>query len=113
MLFAIKYGPSGYNTDEDKRRVRQLFVAWEAPTGVDIECHYHYVSGGGVIVVDTDSAALLFEALEPFKPSVHFHVEPVINALEAVAISMDVEEWANSVVASQDHSHSHGSDGHI
>ena len=99
MLFAIKYFPRSGRTEKESRQVRRLFVAWQPPTGVDIEAHYHYVGGGGLVVVDTQSAALLFESLEPFKPQVSFDVEPVINVLEAIAISVDVEEWADSVLS--------------
>jgi hypothetical protein len=99
MLFAIKYGPSDNQTEEDRRRVRRLFVAWEPPTGVELQAHYHLVSGGGFLVVDTESATAIYESLEPFKPMVRFDVEPVVNVIEAIAASMDVEEWAESVLA--------------
>jgi hypothetical protein len=79
-----------------------LFVAWEPPRGLDVQAHYHYVSGGGVIVVNADSPVPLFEALEAFKPMVKFDVEPVVNVIEAIAVSMDVEEWANAVLANDD-----------
>ena len=101
MLFAIKYRPRESRTNGDRRRIRQLFVAWEPPFGVELQAHYHYVSGGGLVVVETDAASLLYESLEPFKPSVSFDVEPVINVLEAVAISMDVHDWIDSVLADE------------
>jgi hypothetical protein len=39
----------------------------------------------------------LYEALAPFRPMVDFDVEPVVNVIEALAISLDVEEWVASV----------------
>lgn len=110
MLFAIKYGPAGYRTEADRKRVRRLFLAWEPPFGVDIIAHYHYVSGGGVVVAETESAILLFEALEPFKTDVQFHTEPVINVLEALAVAIDVEEWADSILAASKPDHLDGHD---
>jgi hypothetical protein len=102
MLFAVKYRPSGPRSEEDKRRIRRVFVAWQPPGGVDLKAHYHYVSGGGLVVVDTESAPLLYHSLEAFKPLVAFDIEPVINVIEAIAISMDVEEWSNSVLSDGD-----------
>ena len=97
MLFAIKYHPRSGRTETESKRVRELLMAWEPPSGVEVRHHFHYVSGGGVVIVDTDIPGSLFESLEPFKPLVEFDVEPVVNMIEALAISLDVEEWATSV----------------
>ena len=99
MLFAIKYRPQASRTEADAKRVRELLLKWRAPPGVDVTSHFHYVSGGGVVIVDTQEPSALFETLEPFKPLVEFDVEPVINFLEALAVSTDVEEWAASASA--------------
>ena len=77
--------------------MRHVFVAWEAPTGLEIMAHYHYARGGGVVVVDAAGASTLFEALSPFTPTVEFDIEPIVNVIEAVAISMDVDEWVESI----------------
>jgi uncharacterized protein DUF3303 len=102
MLFAVKYSPIGSRTEEDRRQLRRIFLAWQPPAGVEVRAHYHYVSGGGLAVADTESASLLFESLQPFKPLLAFDVEPVINVIEALAIAMGVDEWAGSVLASWD-----------
>ena len=72
-------------------------MAWEPPTAVEVRHHFHYVSGGGVVIVDTEVPGALYEALAPFKPMVDFDDEPVVNVIEALAISLDVEEWVASV----------------
>jgi hypothetical protein len=77
--------------------MRELLMAWNPPHGVEIRHHFHYVSGGGVLIVESDVAGALYESLEPFKPYVDYHVEPVINMVEALAIQLDVEEWVESV----------------
>ena len=102
MLFAIKYAPSESQTEEDRRRVRRLFVAWAPPPGVDLEAHYHLVSGGGFMVVTSESTLALFESLEPFKPAIRFDIEPVVNVIESIATSMDVQDWADSVLSKDD-----------
>ena len=66
VLFAILYRWRANVRDDDTRRMRQLFVAWEPPTGLEVTAHYHYARGGGLAVVDTVGASTLFEALAPF-----------------------------------------------
>jgi len=72
-------------------------MRWKAPEGVEVKHHFHYVSAGGVLIVETLEPSAIYETLEPFKPLVVFDVEPVINYLEAMAIAADVDEWAASV----------------
>ena len=100
MLFAIKYRPQPSRNQPESKHVRELLMKWKAPEGVDVKHHFHYMSGGGVLIIDTLDPSALFETLEPFKPLVDFDVEPVINFLEAMAISTDVDEWAASVSVS-------------
>jgi hypothetical protein len=96
MLFAIKYHPRSNRTAEDARLARDLFVAWNPPASVEIRDHYHFVSGGGILIADTESPTALYESVEPFKPMVDFDLEPVVNVIEAIAISMDIDEWLAS-----------------
>jgi Protein of unknown function (DUF3303) len=97
MLFALKYRPKASRTAAEAQRVRELLMAWESPETVEIRHHFHYASGGGVVIVESQVPSALFEAMEPFKPMVEFDVEPVVNLVEALAISLDVNEWAASV----------------
>jgi hypothetical protein len=102
MLLAIKYSPGNNQTLEDRRRARRLFVAWDPPPGVELQAHYHLVSGGGFLVVESESPVALYEALEPFKPMVQFDIEPVVNVIEALATAEDVDDWAESVLSNGD-----------
>lgn len=97
MLFAIKYQSRPGRTEAESKRARELLMAWEPPTVVEIRHHFHYVSGGGVVIADTEVLAGLYESMAPFKSLVDFDVEPVVNVIEALAISLDVDEWAASV----------------
>ena len=94
MLFAIKYHPRSGRTEAESQRLRELLMMWEAPAGVDVRHHFHYVSAGGVLIVETNDPGSLYEAMGPFKSLVEFEVEPVINFVEALSISTDVSEWA-------------------
>ena len=99
MLFAAKYRPRKGRTDAESRRVRAVLIKWAPPEGVVVKQHYHYISGGGVVIFEAENPGDIYEAMEPFRFAVGFDIEPVINLLEAVAISMDIEEWAASTVA--------------
>jgi hypothetical protein len=98
MLMAVSYTPREGRTPEDRRRVRQLFIAWTPPPGLELLAHYHFVNGGGVLIVVADSVDGLYRSIEPFKPMVNFDIEPVINVMEAIATSMDVDEWVTTVL---------------
>jgi Domain of unknown function (DUF3303) len=97
MEFAILYKWRSNVTNGDTRKMRSLFIAWDPPEGLTVDSHYHFARGGGIVTVEVDDASVLFEALAPFTPIVEFDIEPTINAIEAVAISMDVDEWLESV----------------
>jgi hypothetical protein len=99
MLFAVKYQSRPGRTEAESHRLRQLLVKWDPPEGVDIRHHFHYVSGGGVLIVETDDPAALYVGMGPFKSLLDFDTEPVINFLEAVAIAADLDAWAASAVA--------------
>ena len=99
MLFAVKYQPRGSRTDAESQYVHRLASAWNPPAAA-IQHHFHYVSGGGVVIVDIDEDIRpLHQSLEAFRPLVDFGIEPVLNMVDAVAISLDVGEWKASVTA--------------
>ena len=102
MLFAIKYHAKAGRTEAEARRVREIIMAWTPPAAVEVQNHYHYVGGGGVVVAESDSARSLYEMVEPFKPLVNFQVEPMLNVIEALAVSLATEEWVDSVWDSHD-----------
>jgi hypothetical protein len=97
MLFTLVYHWRSSATDEDTRKLRTRFVAWNPPPGLDLLAHYHYARGGGIVILESSSGAAIFEGLAPFVPILDIDLEPVVNVIEAVAISMGVEEWTDSV----------------
>ena len=102
MELAVLYRWQSNTTDRDTRAVRKLFMAWEAPRGVGLKAHYYFSRGGGIVIVDADDAAALFEALAPFTPIIEFDIEPVFNVIEALAISMDVDDWAKEILSREE-----------
>ena len=97
MLFAIVYSWSQGIKTEETRRLRRTFVAWNPPAEAELVAHYHYVRGGsGIVIMQATEASTIFEALAAFVPGIDFRIEPVVNVIEAMAIKMDIEEWADS-----------------
>ena len=92
MLFAVKYHPQADRTQDEWRHARSTFLAWNPPEGVEIRHHFHYLSNDGVVIVDTDSAELLYKGVLPFRPIIHIEIEPVVNLYEALALSLELEE---------------------
>ena len=97
MLFACIYHLKPALNDEESRRLRRLFIAWDPPEGIEIKCHYAFAKGGGVAIVEAASPSTIWESLARFTPWVDIEMEPVLSIIEALAISMDVDEWADSV----------------
>jgi hypothetical protein len=97
MDFAVLYHWRVNTTGAESQNLRRLFMAWEPPAGVKLISHYYFVRGGGIAIVNTSEVGALYEALAPFRPSVVFDIEPVLSIVEAIAISMDVDEWAGRV----------------
>src|SRR5688572_22402496 len=98
MLLVIRYEPLPNRTAENRAIVRRLFLAWAPPPEIRMSGHFHFVSGGGFIIADTEDPTAIFRSLEPFKPYTQFKIEPVINVMDASLISADVEEWAESIL---------------
>jgi hypothetical protein len=97
MLFAVIYRYKAGTTEDDARRIRRRFVAWSPPAGVEVLSNYAFAGGGGVAVVEIDSPATLRECLAPFMAHLDFEVEPALTMSEALALSMEVDEWADGV----------------
>jgi len=84
-------------TDDDIRRLRMIFIAWQPPKDMEIIGHYHFATGGGVVIVHVHDSATLQAAMAPFTPIVEFDVEPVVSPIEATAIAMEADEWTRAV----------------
>ena len=104
MLFSVTYKRrSSYNDDSTRELIRR-FMAWTPPAGVELRNHYHYAEGGGgIVILETDSAGAMFEGLTAFDSIIEYDIEPVLNVIEAVAIKMDVTEWVISLGADDGH----------
>jgi uncharacterized protein DUF3303 len=96
MLFAVLYSWKPTVDDDDARKTRHFFTTYEPPHGIEIFAHYAYTRGGGIVLIETDDASLLYEALIPFRTTIDFELEPIVKVIKALAIARDVDEWVDS-----------------
>jgi hypothetical protein len=92
MLFAIRYHLQSDRSRQEWREARSTFLEWSPPDGVEIRHHFHFLSNDGVVIVDADSAELLYKGVLPFRPTDIIDIEPVVNLYEALALSLEHEE---------------------
>ena len=94
MLFGLVYTPRDPSEASTKRSL-QLFTNWQPP--VEFKGHWALGGGGGIAVIETDSAAAVVEAIAPFTPFFDFKVEPAVSIEEAVPVFMKTNAWRDSV----------------
>jgi hypothetical protein len=94
MLFGVIYTERNPSEDAQKRSL-QLFTNWQPP--IEFKHHWALAAGGGMAVIESDSAAAIVEAVAPYTPFFHFRVEPVVSIEEAVPILMKANAWRDSV----------------
>jgi hypothetical protein len=96
MLFAAIYTPRDSVTEELEKRGLQLFTNWNPP--FEFKAHYERGDGkGGIAIIESDSAAAIFEGIIPWGPFFEFDVTPVVPVEESVAIGQRVMAWRDSV----------------
>jgi hypothetical protein len=94
MLFGIVYSERN-PSEESQQRTLQLFTSWEPP--VEFKGHWVFPSGGGIGIVEADSAAAVVEAIAPWTPFFDFKVEPVVAVEEGVPIFMKTNAWRAAI----------------
>jgi hypothetical protein len=94
VLFGIVYTERA-SSEESQKRSLQLFSNWEPP--IEFKGHWAFASGGGMAIVESDSAAAMVEAIAPYTPFLDFRVEPVVSIEEAVPIFTKTNAWRDSV----------------
>jgi hypothetical protein len=94
LLFGIVYTERD-SSEESQKRSLQLFTNWEPP--VEFKGHWALATGGGIAIVEADSAAAMVEAIAPYTPFLDFKVEPVVSIEDAVPIFMKTNAWRDSI----------------
>lgn len=93
MLLAGNYRFRGSESATALRR----FLAWTPPSGYTIEHHWARADGmGGLLIVESDSAATLLEASAPFSDILDIEFVPLIDIGDAVPILQGAQSWVES-----------------
>ena len=96
MLFGVVYkGRSGV-TEEMEKRGLQLFSNWTPP--FEFKAHYSRAdNGGGIAIVESDSAEAIIEGIAPWLPYLEFELTPVADVQAAVPVVLRAYAWRYSV----------------
>ncbi len=79
MLLALTYNWRSGVPDEQIKRNRRIFIAWDPPSGIELLTHYYYADGGGLMILRAVGAADLFESLAPSLSTVAYEVHPALT----------------------------------
>jgi hypothetical protein len=94
VQFAVIYKERN-PSEEGDRRVLQLFSQWEPP--FTFVHHYAKASGGGIAIIEADTAASVIEGISPWLAFLEFEVSPAVPIEEAVPIFAKTNDWRDSV----------------
>lgn len=85
-------------TEEGSKRSLAVFAAWTPPPGAEFRGFYSFASGGGgVAVIEADSAATLVRTTAPWTPWLRFTVTPIVPIEEGSAIAAEAVAFRESV----------------
>ncbi len=97
MLFHVTW--EFIDTEEESvRRSRQVFAAWKPPEGAEFMGFYGFADGGGgVAIVEVDSAATLARTTAPWAPWIRFAATPIVPIEESDGIQGEAQAFRDSV----------------
>ena len=97
MLFHVAW--EFIDTSEDaERRSLAVFAKWEPPAGAEFKGFYGFADGGGgVAIIEVDSAATLARTTAPWTPWLRFTATPIVPIEESAAIGTEGIAFRDSV----------------
>ena len=97
MLFHVTWGFVD-TSEEGQRRSLAVFAKWQPPTGAEFNGFYGFTDGGGgVAIIEADSAATLARTTAPWVPWLTFTVTPIIPIEESAAINGEAIAFRDSI----------------
>ncbi|MBM3676532.1 MAG: DUF3303 domain-containing protein [Actinobacteria bacterium] len=97
MLFHITWEFTDAS-EEGARRSLAVFAKWSPPAGAEFLGFYGFADGGGgVAIVEADSAATLARTTAPWGPWLRFEITPIIPIEESAAIGGEGVAFRDSV----------------
>ena len=97
MLFHVSWDFID-SSEAGSRRSLAVFGAWQPPAGAEFKGFYSYAGGGGgVAIIEADSAATLAKTTAPWTPWLRFPATPILPIEEATAINHEAVAFRDSV----------------
>jgi hypothetical protein len=85
-------------TEEGQRRSLNVFSGWQPPQGAEFKGFYGFADGGGgVAIIEAESAAALARSTAPWTPWLRFTSTPIIPIEESAAIAGEGVQFRDSV----------------
>jgi hypothetical protein len=94
MLFGVVYSERN-PSEETQNRALRLFTNWRPP--VEFKGHWAFATGGGMAIIEADTAGAVVEAIAPWIPFLTFKVEPIVPIEDGVPIFMKTNAWRDSI----------------
>lgn len=97
MLFHVTWEFTD-TSEEGTRRSLAVFAGWQPPAGAEFKGFYGAADGGGgVAIIEADSAATLARTTAPWTPWLRFAVTPIVPIEESSAIAGEGVAFRDSV----------------
>ena len=97
MLFHVSWEFAD-TTEEGSRRSLAVFSKWQPPPGAEFKGFYGFADGGGgVAIVEVDSAATLARTTAPWTAWLTFTVTPIVPIEESSAIAGEAIGFRDSI----------------
>ena len=97
MLFHVSWDFID-TSEEGQRRSLKMFAGWQPPDGVEFKGFFGYASGGGgVALVEAESAAAIARTTSPWTPWLRFGVTPIVPIEESSAIANEAVQYRDSI----------------
>lgn len=85
-------------SEEGERRSLAVFGKWQPPAGAEFKGFYGFANGGGgVALIEADSAATLARTTAPWTPWLRFKAIPILPIEESTGIAGEAVAFRDSV----------------
>src|SRR5437763_3850401 len=85
-------------SEEGERRSLSVFAKWQPPAGAEFKGFYGFADGGGgVAIIEADSAATLARTTAPWTPWLRFIATPIVPIEESAGIGGEAVAFRDSV----------------